>query len=107
MGVATTGGTMAHPFSYEGRRAVVTGGSRGVGAALLDLLAELDVAHVTVLDLKATPLLQARTTHCAGIEEALFVLMTLGDDRAVRATYVGGHCVYDRDREAEFSYPTS
>src|SRR5262249_33611085 len=29
----------------------VTGGSRGVGAALLEVLAELDVAHVTVLDL--------------------------------------------------------
>jgi NAD(P)-dependent dehydrogenase (short-subunit alcohol dehydrogenase family) len=44
---------MTHPFSYGGRRAVVTGGSRGVGAALLGVLAELDVAHVTVLDLNA------------------------------------------------------
>ena len=35
---------MTHPFSYEGRRVVVTGGSRGVGAALLDVLAELDVS---------------------------------------------------------------
>lgn len=43
---------MTHPFSYQGRRAVVTGGSRGVGAALLDVLAELDVAHVTVLDMQ-------------------------------------------------------
>jgi guanine deaminase len=63
-------------------------------------------ADVTVLDLKATPLLEARTAHCGGIEEALFVLMTIGDDRAVRATYVDGHCVYDRDREAAFSYPS-
>jgi NAD(P)-dependent dehydrogenase (short-subunit alcohol dehydrogenase family) len=42
---------MTHPFSYQGRRVVVTGGSRGVGASLLDVLAELDVDHVTVLDL--------------------------------------------------------
>jgi NAD(P)-dependent dehydrogenase (short-subunit alcohol dehydrogenase family) len=41
---------MTHPFSYEGRRVVVTGGSRGVGAALLDVLAELGAASVTVLD---------------------------------------------------------
>lgn len=41
---------MNHPFSYAGRRVVVTGGSRGVGAALLDVLAELDAAHVTVVD---------------------------------------------------------
>ncbi len=31
----------------------------------------------------------------------LFVLMTLGDDRAVRATYVAGQCVYDRDRAGD------
>jgi NAD(P)-dependent dehydrogenase (short-subunit alcohol dehydrogenase family) len=43
---------MSHPFSYEGRRVVVTGGSRGVGAALLDVLAELGAARVTVVDLK-------------------------------------------------------
>ena len=42
---------MTHPFSYEGLRVVVTGGARGVGAALLDVLAELDAAHVTVIDL--------------------------------------------------------
>jgi NAD(P)-dependent dehydrogenase (short-subunit alcohol dehydrogenase family) len=41
---------MTHPFSYRGRRAVVTGAASGVGAALLDVLAELDIDHVTVLD---------------------------------------------------------
>jgi guanine deaminase len=64
-------------------------------------------ADVTVLDPKATPLLRARTAQCDGIDDLLFVLMTLGDDRAVRATYVAGHCVYDRDRAGEaFSYPS-
>jgi guanine deaminase len=28
--------------------------------------------------------------HCEDIEQALFVQMTLGDERAVRATYVAG-----------------
>ena len=41
---------MTPPFSYRGLHVVVTGGARGVGAALLELLAELDVAHVTTID---------------------------------------------------------
>ena len=31
------------------------------------------------------------------VEEELFVMMTLGDDRAVHATYVQGQKVHDRD----------
>lgn len=44
---------MTNPYSYEGRRVVVSGAASGVGAALIELLAELDTAHVTVLDVKA------------------------------------------------------
>jgi guanine deaminase len=61
-------------------------------------------ADVAVLDAQATPLLKARTAHCGSVEDLLFVLMILGDDRAVRATYVTGHEVYDRD--GGFSYPS-
>jgi guanine deaminase len=28
--------------------------------------------------------------HCDSLEEALFIQMTLGDDRAIEATYVAG-----------------
>jgi NAD(P)-dependent dehydrogenase (short-subunit alcohol dehydrogenase family) len=41
------------PFSYAGRRVVVTGAATGVGAALLDLFAEIGGPEVTVLDVKA------------------------------------------------------
>ena len=45
---------MTNPFSYEGKRVVVTGAATGVGAALIELLKnDLGAAHVTVLDLKA------------------------------------------------------
>lgn len=43
---------MANPFSYEGKRVVVTGAYSGVGAALVELLSELGAAHVTVLDVR-------------------------------------------------------
>jgi NAD(P)-dependent dehydrogenase (short-subunit alcohol dehydrogenase family) len=43
---------MSNPFNYEGKHVVVTGAATGVGAALIEVLAELDVAHVTVLDVK-------------------------------------------------------
>src|SRR5262245_55379440 len=41
-----------NPFWFEGKRCVVTGAATGVGAALIELLAELGAAHVTVLDVK-------------------------------------------------------
>src|SRR5437588_5908507 len=64
---------MSNPYSYEGRNVVVTGGATGVGAALIELLAELDAAHVTVLDVKAPSGPHHR-----------FVETDLSDERAVR-----------------------
>jgi guanine deaminase len=43
-----------------------------------------------VLDPSATPLLAFRSSRSRSITETLAVLTTLGDDRAVRATYVAG-----------------
>jgi len=54
-------------------------------------------ADLCVLDLRATPLLAFRMQHVRDIDEALAVLLALGDDRAVRATYVAGSKVWDRD----------
>ncbi|MCJ2094274.1 guanine deaminase [Methylobacterium sp. J-072] len=63
-------------------------------------------ADLCVLDLAATPLLGFRTGTCSGIEELLFVLMTLGDHRTVRATWVAGECVYDNRRPGDpLRYP--
>jgi guanine deaminase len=54
-------------------------------------------ADLAVLDTRATPSMAHRMARGAGdLEEELFVLTTLGDDRSVRATYVGGRKVHDR-----------
>ena len=47
-------------------------------------------ADLIVLDLKSTPLIEARLAGCDSLDDALFVQMTLGDDRAVAARYVAG-----------------
>ena len=65
---------MSNPFSYEGKRVVVTGAATGVGAALLDLLAELGAPEVTVVDIK-----EPTGPHAA------FVEANLSDEAAVDA----------------------
>ena len=47
-------------------------------------------ADLAVLNLKSTPLIGFRMRHCASLEEALFVQVTMADERAIRAVYVGG-----------------
>jgi guanine deaminase len=54
-------------------------------------------ADVTVLDLRSTPLIDFRMRHARDFDEMLAVQMALGDDRAVRATYVAGALAFDRD----------
>jgi guanine deaminase len=65
-------------------------------AAALDLDGEIGVlapgayADLVVLDAHATPAMAHRMEVAGNLEEELFVLMTLGDDRAVRQTYIAG-----------------
>ena len=87
--VARLGGTMLRAtqlFYWATRGAADALGWAGkVGT--LDPGAEADLV---VLDPAATPLLARRSARAQGIEELLFVLMVLGDDRAVRETFVSG-----------------
>jgi guanine deaminase len=53
-------------------------------------------ADVIVLDLKSTPLIEFRVRYCRDIHEVLFIQMTMGDDRAVLATFVAGNLAYQR-----------
>jgi guanine deaminase len=54
---------------------------------------------LVVLDLKSTPIIAYRMKHTQDLDEALFIQLTLGDDRAVRATYVAGKRVYERPEQ--------
>ncbi|MCG8441288.1 MAG: guanine deaminase [Caulobacterales bacterium] len=53
-------------------------------------------ADFLVLDRAATPLIARRLSHCNTIEEQLFALAILGDDRVVSKTYVAGALAHDR-----------
>ncbi len=54
-------------------------------------------ADVQVIDLKSRPLIAERMTHADDFFDVLFLQMILADDRAVKAVYVAGNKVYDRD----------
>jgi guanine deaminase len=47
-------------------------------------------ADLVVLDARATPAMAHRMEVARTLEDELFVLMTLGDDRSVRQTYIAG-----------------
>jgi len=51
-------------------------------------------ADFVVLDYKATPLIEYRLSQARSLEERLFALMMLGDDRTVKETYAAGVSVH-------------
>ncbi len=57
-------------------------------------------ADLVVLDLHSTPIIDFRMQYARDIMEVLFIQMTLGDDRAIRATYVAGELLYEREDSA-------
>ncbi|SMG03171.1 guanine deaminase [Burkholderia singularis] len=60
-------------------------------------LAPRSEADFVVLDPAATPLVARRAARAESLEELLFALALLGDDRAVYRTYAAGRCVHRRD----------
>jgi guanine deaminase len=53
-------------------------------------------ADLIVMDLVSTPAIEFRLRGCDSLEETLFVQMTMGDDRAIRETWVAGVRVHQR-----------
>lgn len=54
-------------------------------------------ADFVVLDYQSTDLMRVRMNKSKDLLERLFVMTTLGDDRAIKATYVMGEQMHDRD----------
>jgi guanine deaminase len=54
-------------------------------------------ADFVALDRRATPLIARRMENARSLADALLVLMTLGDERIVRATYVMGRRLHGGD----------
>lgn len=62
-------------------------------------------ADITVLDWSTNEFVKWRMDYSKNIADRLFLLMCMGNERNVRATYVYGACVYDRERSEQFIYP--
>ncbi len=75
------------------RNAAALGLDNEIGAIVPGAFADL-----VVLDAGATPAMAHRMEVARNLEEELFVLMTLGDDRAVRQTYIAGEPALEPNR---------
>ena len=86
-GLKLSGADLFHLATLGNARILKTADSTG----------SLDIgkfADVVVLDPKATPVLASRNDLSNSIEDVLFALALLGDDRCVTATYVAGKRVH-------------
>lgn len=73
------------------------GGAKALG--MDDKVGSLQVgreADFLIYDMAATPLVARRVKHCTSIEETLFVLSILGDDRVVGETWVAGERAHSK-----------
>jgi guanine deaminase len=82
--------------AFEGLYLATRGGARALDLdERVGSLQPGGEADLVVLDPAATPILAFRNARSRSLEETLFILMTLGDERAVRATYVAGALAHE------------
>ena len=91
--IATTNGVAF--TAYDGFYMATLGNARTL--SMESEIGSLNVgcwADIVVIDPKATDLLEARQELSESLEGMLFALAILGDDRAIKATYVAGKCLH-------------
>ena len=92
--------------AYDAFHMMTAGNAHAIG--LEDRIGQLAPgfdADVVVLDCHATPALRQRMARANTLAEELFVLMTMGDDRSVVATYSAGRRVHERHGAAGSGLP--
>ncbi|MGB2078567.1 MAG: amidohydrolase family protein, partial [Vibrio sp.] len=55
-------------------------------------------ADFVVIDFDCTPLMRQRHRNAQTIFDKLFILMIMGDDRCIDATYIQGECAYSKSK---------
>jgi len=53
-------------------------------------------ADFAVIDFDSTPLMSLKQSKCKTLEEKIFAMIILGDDRSVQATYVAGELAHEK-----------
>jgi len=87
--IAQLGG---HPLSATRSFHLATRGA-AMAMKLADRIGSIAVgleADLVVLDLGHSPLARLRMANCRSVDDLLFMLMTMGDDRAIREVYIMG-----------------
>jgi guanine deaminase len=89
---------LGEPFdALDGFYLATLGAARALGKAeAIGSIAPGREADLVVLDPAATPLMARRMARAETLEERLFALMMLGDERAVAAAYVLGEAAWRR-----------
>ncbi|MBJ9986711.1 guanine deaminase [Acinetobacter sp. S40] len=83
--------------AYEALYHATIGGAKALD--LQDKLGNFDIgkeADFVVLNLQATALQSLRQSRAKSLDDALFALFTMGDDRNIEATYIYGQCAYQK-----------
>lgn len=62
-------------------------------------------ADLQILNLRSTPLIDFRMNYCNTLQEALFIQMTLADERATQAVYIAGQLKYSIENQGLAANP--
>jgi guanine deaminase len=93
--VAQLRGQAIHPAALWWLATAGSAQALGLGDRIGNLAVGME-ADLAVIDLASTPAIAQRTARARDVWEALFPTIMMGDDRAIRATWIGGRLGHER-----------